>query len=285
MTTSIGLIYKQLREDKGLSIRQAAEGIVTPSYLSKIERGENEISFMKFLQLLGTLNISLAEFSALYAVYEPDENSQITNNIKQAHDAAKINQLQFISDDLREQYSQSQSTNTKNLYLMSKAALADFGISTFSAADIEYIEQYLFSVEHWSKYEYVLFTNTLGHLPLQNVMVLSREVLLQSHSLNVADDIKPILTTLLLNIAIKGICSGNYKLAKQVLNTAKSTAFIDNDYKQRLTVLFIEALLDLHNGFVEQGNDKARHVIATFRFLEDNDAAYAFEEFLEKSQQ
>lgn len=116
-------------------------------------------------------------------------------------------------------------------------------------------------------------------------MVLSREVLLQSHSLNVADDIKPILTTLLLNIAIKGICSGNYKLAKQVLNTAKSTAFIDNDYKQRLTVLFIEALLDLHNGFVEQGNDKARHVIATFRFLEDNDAAYAFEEFLEKSQQ
>ncbi|WP_054748817.1 helix-turn-helix domain-containing protein [Lentilactobacillus rapi] len=57
-----GKTFKHLREQKGISITSAANGVVSKSFLSRFERGLSDISFDKLIRLLTNINISAEEF-------------------------------------------------------------------------------------------------------------------------------------------------------------------------------------------------------------------------------
>src|SRR5690625_3968964 len=66
-----GETFRTIREQKGYTMKQVAEGIVSISFLSKFERGDSEISLSSFIKLLQRVSVTFEEFQFLH------ENNQI----------------------------------------------------------------------------------------------------------------------------------------------------------------------------------------------------------------
>lgn len=62
-----GPTFKQLREKRGLSLKEAASTIVSPQFLSRFEKGEKGISLENFNRLLIVLGLEWKDFAAAVA--------------------------------------------------------------------------------------------------------------------------------------------------------------------------------------------------------------------------
>ena len=60
-----GEFIKKIRQEKHLTQKELAAGILSKNFLSKFERGESKITSEIFLKLLERLNVSLDEFEQL----------------------------------------------------------------------------------------------------------------------------------------------------------------------------------------------------------------------------
>jgi transcriptional regulator with XRE-family HTH domain len=68
-----GIVFSQLRKEKGYSLRQACGGYVTKSFLLKYESGETDISLNNFLPLLDQIHVSFATFKSRLEIFEQKE--------------------------------------------------------------------------------------------------------------------------------------------------------------------------------------------------------------------
>ena len=59
---NIGTLLRQIRKNKGLTLAQVADATISSSYLSKVERGQNDITVTKLLHLLERLETTPEEF-------------------------------------------------------------------------------------------------------------------------------------------------------------------------------------------------------------------------------
>ncbi|QBO36159.1 Rgg/GadR/MutR family transcriptional regulator [Periweissella cryptocerci] len=275
MDNFTGIVLKNMRIDKGISLESAAKDVITPSYLAKVEHGDNELSFFKILLILKNLNIMVIEYMVEYRKFVPDIEVHFSESLQIAYDAQNLTQLHTIQKQVLVEWQRQQDPNLYNQYLISKALLADLTDGTLSQSDIDYIQNYLFGVEHWSKYEYLFFTNTLVHLPENVVLTLAKNLLLNSEYA-ASPEITDISTRLLINIAIKGIYNNNFQLIKLVLPTAKSQAFLHNNHQHRLIVLYLEGLYFIHQGFVVTGKAQVEKTLDTMRFMDESALADQF---------
>ncbi|HEL1602429.1 TPA: helix-turn-helix transcriptional regulator [Streptococcus suis] len=62
-----GPTFKQLREKRGLSLKEAASTVVSPQFLSRFEKGEKGISLENFNRLLIVLGLEWKDFAAAFA--------------------------------------------------------------------------------------------------------------------------------------------------------------------------------------------------------------------------
>ena len=56
MIIAYGKVFREIREEKGISVRETAKGIVSNSFLSKYELGKSNISFENLFLLLDRIN-------------------------------------------------------------------------------------------------------------------------------------------------------------------------------------------------------------------------------------
>ncbi len=61
---NIGTIYRDLRTERGLTLKDATTGEISYSQLSKFERGESSITIHHLVNLVHNLGISFSEFIA-----------------------------------------------------------------------------------------------------------------------------------------------------------------------------------------------------------------------------
>ena len=60
---SYGKIIKSIRENKKMTQKELAEGIVTPQFLSQFENNKYDIKLDNFLMILDRLNVKYSEFA------------------------------------------------------------------------------------------------------------------------------------------------------------------------------------------------------------------------------
>lgn len=282
-----GLILKQIRTNKGISLQDAAKDIVTSSYLSKVEHGENEISFSKMLLLLNRLNVSMSEYMTEYETHIPDFETAINRDLTAAYESLSIEQLKIIQNKIMHEWNKEKSSNIYNQYIIAKVFIADLSDNDLAPQDIAYIQNYLFNIEQWSRYEYWFFSTTLIRLPENVILALARDLLLKSDFSSKNIQNLDTYTGLLLNIAIKGIHNNNFQLIKLILPTAKKNAFTNTNLQHRLIASYIEGLYLLHQGFLDQGHGQVEKTLATMRFMQEPALADRFEKiyqyFLEQN--
>ena len=70
---NLGLIFRNLRTNRHISLKQISDEVVSASQISRIERGESELSIGKFLHALDNMNIEVSEFMDAVNNYQRTE--------------------------------------------------------------------------------------------------------------------------------------------------------------------------------------------------------------------
>lgn len=78
----IGKVFRQLRESRNISLRQATGGQFSPSMLSRFETGQSELSVEKFLFALENISASVEEILFLARGFQYDTDSELRRNYR-----------------------------------------------------------------------------------------------------------------------------------------------------------------------------------------------------------
>lgn len=160
--------FKKFRESKGLKVSETAEGIVSPQFLRKFEKGESDIRFTNLMKLLSRMQLTMEEF-----IYEEEEfllDNYLRKFEEKIDTAIKSNNsflLLKIVEECKRQYIE---TKNQRYYLLGLAAdyyycLMFRRMKISSAVDfLAEITNYLIRVESWGRFELYLVTLTGCHM-------------------------------------------------------------------------------------------------------------------------
>lgn len=175
---SFGRIFRDLRIQKNYSLKDVSNGILSPSFLSKFERGETDISLRNFYALLERLNISLSEFTFIANNYEISEYEKLLSAVKTAYENNNISYLLYLSTLEMKKWEQSAIEHYKLNSIMIQALLSNLDENRhLDQKEVEYLSDYLIRSEIWGYYEITLFRNSMSTLSITTIITLSKELI------------------------------------------------------------------------------------------------------------
>lgn len=174
--TAIGNFIKNQRNAKNISQAELAEGIMSITYLSKVERGQSNITTEKLHKILDRLNISLHEFNLyLMSMNGNNQNVFITD-----YSFARKNNNKFLLRKLFNQESTlyTESNNVRHYHntIIIAQKLRQLENLPFDESESDKINFYLHSLNEWHYYDLTLFSNSLFFLPYESVLLFSRTI-------------------------------------------------------------------------------------------------------------
>ena len=93
---NLGKVFRQLRESRNISLRQATGGQFSPSMLSRFETGQSELSVEKFLFALENISASVEEILFLARGFQYDTDSELRKEIIDVLDPKNIAPLEDL---------------------------------------------------------------------------------------------------------------------------------------------------------------------------------------------
>lgn len=169
-----GQTFKHLREQKGISITSAANGVVSKSFLSRFERGLSNISFEKLIHLLININVSAEELIYL-AHYR--EQQPLEFHYEETKDYIAPKESASRSDTLEHYLQQYQRTKTSHDYLNYLKIKSHYDqTDPLTTKQRQFIYTYLFKIKTWTHYELRLFMATLDSFSTDQIFLLTQQM-------------------------------------------------------------------------------------------------------------
>ena len=202
----MGEIFRELRTGRHISLKAATGEEFSYSMLSKFENGTSDISASKLLIGLENIRTELEEFVYLVRGFQPTSYTLLKNKLWQAQEKKDMNTLWEMYHNEMIQYQSEQEEK----YILNAIVIKGhmfFLDETIQATEIElnFLYDYLFSVEIWGEYELHLFSDIAALLPLDLYFRYVREMLQKVDYLGDLQKNKNYIYTILLNGLFKSI--------------------------------------------------------------------------------
>lgn len=267
-----------LRIERNLSQAELAAGILSKAQLSKAEHGLTDLTVTKVVGLLSRLHISAREFFSLAETATPDEQveQQLLVAITKAVLTMNPTQANLIVQQAMTHYQQQQTQFSRLTLIMVRALTAQLTDQDLGSDDVNYLLQYLFSVEHWSRYELVLFGNTSSALPLASANTLARELVKRS------SQYQALNFDLLVNLLCNAVFT-NLEQGQQVAADYFVRALTDLDFTtyacadEYLLKTYTSALYEYKYGQRATAKKTIESLLQTLDLLQMRDLRHLFE--------
>lgn len=263
-----GHLLKLLREQKGISQFDLSDGILSKNHLSKIERGENDISFQTLLKLLDRLNISLFEFELLL---DKTQNNQSTF-LKDLSIAVANNDLYLLNELLtREIELKSKSDNIRHKHnvILLKAYIDKFSNTPLNHHEIQEIIQYILTVDECGRYEISLFGNFVGFMSSDMRHKLVKMIYRKSQLFCSEKNYTEIFTRILLNVCYADIMEKKFNSAIEVIDIIEKHLNHTELYYEKNQCKFFKGLYLIGTQNKEEGEKLCKKCIEFFYFMND----------------
>ena len=273
-----GEFIKKIRQEKHLTQKELAEGILSKNFLSKFERGESKITSEIFLNLLERLNVSLDEFEQLViSKHSQKEFLQKLETFKSQKDGYLLENLKTEEKQLFQ--------NDRNRRHLHNQILVEAHLQYLQGKNIDVkqkrvIQSYLFEVEEWGDYEWELFGNIVFCLSTEETH-LYLDSIFRKARLGKHDTMhKRMLYRILLNIFLEDI-EANSSEASQV--EAYLTELLEDEefYYEKIRFYYLQGILHIYQGHVEKGKIECMKMIDIFKGLKERKKASQYQEYLD----
>ncbi|WP_415579176.1 helix-turn-helix domain-containing protein [Filibacter tadaridae] len=279
-----GETVRRIREQKGYTMQQLAEGILSVSFLSKFERGESDISLSYIIRLLERLSLTFEEFFYLHDSVGPGELEHFFDKANEAYvnrDLEQLTQLRKIALDKWEIH--GLETFRCNLVMLGVYECIIRGEKTTSTGDsLEFLYAYLFEVEIWGYYELRLYNSTMFLMPPEMVITLSKNAFEKSSRFGKLKKTDKTIIAILMNTLtyMMGGAVPYVEQYKVFLGYLESLDIPEDDLYIRNTQLQIKGIYEIKIGNRVKGIDMVQKTISIFTDLGSNELAATAENYL-----
>lgn len=264
----LGPLFRVLRKERGFTLKTLSEGIISFSYLSKFEKGENQISLNNFFQLLQRMNLTVDE--VLYFNQTKTTNyTAFFQKIAIAHvqqDITRLKKYLAIEKNLYEEKSiQFHKYNAIMISAVIKDLEPEFIIPN---EDIHGLVDYLVGCSFWTTYEVSIFGNSLSLFSEELLIILLKEIKERVSDYQVMRKNLRDLIRLLQNAALIFLRKGETHQAVKISDYL--TTVIERDqYFEMTRQLFIDGAIALGLGEESEGLEKALKAIEIMEFFDE----------------
>ena len=244
MLKTFGKIFKVIRESKNMSLKEAAAGDISVAQLSRFERGVSGITLDSFYCCLKNMAVSLDEFQYVYHNYIEADDALFSKKVADAYQENNVVKLQSIlasSEALAKKFPEKKNyrLNTIVVRAVLSSCSPDFQISK---KDVEFLTDYLFSVEEWGRYELWLFTNSVDLLTLETLETFASEMINRTQFYNNLPENRRRIIKMLLNVISVCIESNHLLVAMRFLNYLDHSKIPETDLYDRMLIKYHKAL-------------------------------------------
>lgn len=278
-----GKTIRKIREEKGYTMQQLSDGILSISFLSKFERGNSDISISYFFQILERLSLSYDEFLFVHNDFKLDNFETFFDKAEQAYVNRNLSKLQTLKevqiDKWRTTKIAAYRCNTLVLDVLI-CILRDEFIDAEKEA-IEFLFDYLFQVEVWGYYELRLYNTTMFLMPPEMVLTLSETAVEKSVYLRKLAKVNQIIIYVLLNTLTYLIRHNKYlKEYEFFLDYLGNIPIPEKDLLSRNHLLYLQGIYEVKIGNKEKGIEVVNKAISMFRELGSTGLVTERENFL-----
>lgn len=282
MEKKYGQVLRRLREEKGYSLRQVSNGILSTSFLSKFERGESDISLTHFVKIVERMNISLDEFIFSANEYKPSELDNLISEIATAYQRNNITKLKNITKREYDRYEEFGFDAYLCNSIMAEANMLNLEKKRIDKKKSEFLATYLFKIELWGNYELVVYANSLTIFSPETVIALSKEVVKKTSMFKLVH--KNFIQTLaiLLNTIIVCLEQGLLNDALYFILTMENMNMAENLFYERTLLIFLRGIYEIKKGNVEPGKDLSQQAVSIMQAIGSEDLAISYDEYLQQ---
>ena len=271
----LGKVFKELRESRNISLREATGGRFSTSMLSRFENGQNGISAEKLLIALENIYTSMEELLFLARGFQYDTDSELRKEITAVLDPKNIAPLE---DLYRKEYQKHAHSQNKQKHILNAIIIKSYMKSMdetveLTAEEGKVLHDYLFSTEIWGNYELNLFSVSSPLLSVSLFTRYVREMVRKSDFLMETKGNRNLFHTMLLNGFLASIECEEFTNAYYFKGVIEEHFYKENETYFRIVYLWAEGLLDSKQGRVKEGQKKMEDAVRIFEMLSCNKSA------------
>lgn len=278
---NLGQILKKIREAKGLSLSNVANDKISTSQLSRFENGYTDITLSKLLSVLKTLDVSLEEFMYLGRGFHKMSNFEVidkTNNYFYKNNSPALRRL-LINFTEKEEEKLSKKLTIILIKLKLQEIEKDNIVTT---EEIDFISDYLFSVDTWGEFELELFSSTMEIFSQSSIMILTKEMARRTDFYKHLPTHRRLITSMLFNAFSLSVERNNIVDASYYREQLIQLFFDETELYERLVFHLIDSCYSFKMTNELSNILEMRKCIAFLKTLESMNLVDRWEKYIER---
>ncbi|MBC5638334.1 helix-turn-helix domain-containing protein [Ornithinibacillus sp. BX22] len=276
---SYGETFRIIRKQKGVTMKELADGVCSISFLSKFERGDSDITLGIFTRILDKLMLSMDEFIYVHHDYQPSQLEQFFQLVNTAYTSQNSDRLKQLKNQEMKKWErygiETYYFNVLMLEVYDSMVSSTMMDENVNKAEIDLLTDYLFRVEVWGYYELALYSATMFFLDPGVVIQLSKTAYIKSSRYQELKKARDTITAILINTITYLIGPVN-RFPEELTYEQEITEFFsyldaiqlpEDKLFERLKILQLKGALELKLGNKESGEAKLRQTIQILRDL------------------
>ncbi|MBZ6526664.1 helix-turn-helix domain-containing protein [Aerococcaceae bacterium DSM 111021] len=278
----IGPLIKRIRLDKGLTLKETSEGIISIAFLSKFENQKNDISVSNLFALLQRLKISPDEFYRLTSRYNSTPMYQFLQDLLPGLVNNDIIFLNKKLDELSFNIYTFDSIFVLHYKILIEQYINLYSKLPYNNKDINTISKYLIHNENWGNYELHLYSNFIKFLPLHTNLILIKKAKNAASSFVGTESYKHTVVLLYINFINMLIVNNELLAARDTIKEIMPD-LIDTKYFYEINKLnYLEGKIMIASGKITEGKRIAEKAIDIMYQLQNSKIARAHKKSLDE---
>lgn len=257
---NLGPLFRTLRKERGFTLKNLSEGIVSFSYLSKFEKGKTQISLNNFIQLLQRMNLTVDEF-LYYNQIKTNDYREFFQKIAVAHVQQDLTKLKSYLEIEKTLYQETKIKFHKYNAVMISVVIKELEPTFFIPEDgMHELVDYILGCSFWTTYEISLFGNSLSLFSEDLLIILLKEIKRRIQEYQVIHKDLRDLIRLLQNGALILLRKKKVDRSLEISNFL-ITVIERDQYFEKTRQLFIDGVITFALGKKDEGIEKALQAI------------------------
>ena len=279
---TIGELLKEYRQKKGLTQKQFADGIVSTSYYSKVEKDEHRITAEDLIAVLEHNNIPLWSFFkelSLKGNFQHEYKINLEAEVMDAYYHSDSKRLEEIIQDLNN----SNEPDKKDDLLIVEGWLESLKEDD-EEPNIEVreaLKDRVFNIPNLNKEKLTLFCNFMDFYDLDSNIAIAKNAINKFIGSN-ETEIQEVLLAMIANLLCLSIKENNYSYVDYLVTTSEKLPLKPQFFLYKDMIYFYKHLSSYHFNHKNEDLDNCHIIIANVKLVGMNEYGTELEKFLNK---
>lgn len=279
---NIGEFLKQIRLEKNLTQKEVIEGIGTLTYISKVENGWTNPTYLNLLKILDRMNVGPSEFFRATQLSSTNSQFELINRLAYLIQEKDIHLIDMeIAEENKKYKEDSNYRHTQNIILLNQYKNFILNISV-DKRRIKELSDYLMNIRIWGMYEINLFNLCVIFFSNELNQILYRIAVKKLNKFLSQDQFYTYTIRIGFNILINTLEADDLTNAAVMIKQLEAVTLNTKYYYEIVKINFMRGIYSIKKGEIARGKEIATKAIEIMYRLGDEANARAHQRELNK---